>query len=211
MNINYRDSLKIFNLEDLTGVTESHLKRKYFTLAKTYHPDKGGNARDFIKLREAYAYLKIALNDPNFRTSSDNKSNDAEENLKNYKTAYEKALNSLREYEQMINSQIEIINQTSNSINSLIDNYNHTNLVIKNWLDNSLSDLDEINRTRWWEIVISRRRPTKEEYIAEYNQIVGAYNKKTKELDEQFRTNLITKYQESFNAFVNMFKESDKN
>ena len=58
---------KLFNQEDtenalkLLGIkenpTKSEIKRAYRLLVKKAHPDKGGDAKKFIKLRKAYEHL----------------------------------------------------------------------------------------------------------------------------------------------------------
>ncbi len=42
------------DLEFSTYPTEQELKTRYRELAKKYHPDKGGNAKDFEKISKAY-------------------------------------------------------------------------------------------------------------------------------------------------------------
>lgn len=48
-------ALKTLSLKD--PITEEQLKASYRRLAKTTHPDKGGNNSEFLKVKEAYNYL----------------------------------------------------------------------------------------------------------------------------------------------------------
>ncbi|NJK71253.1 MAG: J domain-containing protein [Thermales bacterium] len=155
MTITYIESLKVFNLSSLDNMDEKQIRTIYHLLAKKYHPDKGGNAEDFIKLREAYAILKEALINPTKRrTDVESSSNTGQTSYNSstsfedspYKEAYEKLLKQIRDYEKIINSEVLIINRTSQNVNTQIDTYNKAHIVLKDWLDKSLAELEEKNR-----------------------------------------------------------------
>ena len=49
--------------------TAEELKKEYRKLAKKFHPDQGGNANDFIQLKEEYEERSKRLNDGEFDAS----------------------------------------------------------------------------------------------------------------------------------------------
>ena len=53
------DSLQVLGLE--SSASWKDIQQTYRQLVKVYHPDKGGNSLEFIKIREAYLILKLTL------------------------------------------------------------------------------------------------------------------------------------------------------
>jgi DnaJ family protein A protein 2 len=49
------DYYKILQLD--TNCTLEDIKKAYHRLAHIHHPDKGGDVREFIKIKDAYEYL----------------------------------------------------------------------------------------------------------------------------------------------------------
>ncbi len=54
------DSLQVFGLE--SNASWKHIEQAYRQLISVYHPDKGGDSTQFIKIREAYLILKLTQN-----------------------------------------------------------------------------------------------------------------------------------------------------
>ena len=59
-----KNALRVFNLIEIKGVTESNLRVKYLKMAKDRHPDKAGTSELFVELREAYETLLEFINNP---------------------------------------------------------------------------------------------------------------------------------------------------
>lgn len=52
-----RGYFKLFQVKDISKVTESELKRKYRLLVLKFHPDKGGLPAQFRYVHDAHEYL----------------------------------------------------------------------------------------------------------------------------------------------------------
>ena len=61
--MNLDDCHKILNTSDKNNINE--IKKKYYQLAKIYHPDRGGNEKDFRRITDAYKILVKYKNNPN--------------------------------------------------------------------------------------------------------------------------------------------------
>ena len=86
-SLNFEQSLKFFGLATLEKQNEETLHQIYKKQALIYHPDKGGRAEDFIKLRQAFALLKKHLNDPNQKKSAGTSSSNGDYKYES-KTSY---------------------------------------------------------------------------------------------------------------------------
>lgn len=53
--IGIKESRKILGIDPNADQTE--IKSRYISLAKVHHPDKGGDAHEFSRIREAYEVL----------------------------------------------------------------------------------------------------------------------------------------------------------
>jgi ankyrin repeat protein len=58
----YDDALKFLNL-DINSTTLDQIKKQYKQLSKVYHPDKGGEAEQFNKLKTAYTIFESFYNE----------------------------------------------------------------------------------------------------------------------------------------------------
>ena len=52
------ECFKYMELNKLKKYTINDIKKQYFILAKKYHPNKGGNKQDFVKLKECFDKIK---------------------------------------------------------------------------------------------------------------------------------------------------------
>ncbi len=228
MKLSIQESLEVFGFETLTDLQEKRIKDVYHELAKKYHPDKGGNAGDFIRLREAYAVLKAAIINPAYQNGgwekvreaqangssgpeSFNRTQDSDslqEQLNKYKQAYEQMLKQIKDYEQIINNQILVINRTTSSVNGKIDFFNQQLDNLKIALDKSLESLERKYKYKWWELVVPAKKLDKNQYITYYNQLIGEYNSEYRKINDKFQNDLLNTYQMSFNLFIDMLKQT---
>ena len=52
---------KIFKIKNVKEISMHELKRRYRILVKKYHPDKGGTAKQFNLIQDAYNYILARL------------------------------------------------------------------------------------------------------------------------------------------------------
>lgn len=52
-----RGYFRLFQVKDISKVTEDDLKSRYRTLSLKFHPDKGGRPEQFRYVQSAYEYL----------------------------------------------------------------------------------------------------------------------------------------------------------
>mmetsp|Transcript_7500 Transcript_7500/g.14740 ORF Transcript_7500/g.14740 Transcript_7500/m.14740 type:complete len:102 (-) Transcript_7500:1009-1314(-) len=74
-------------LEINTSATADEIRQSFHRLARSKHPDKGGNTEDFQQLREAY----LTLSDPNTRLLYDRTGQSARFKCKIKNVAYKGA------------------------------------------------------------------------------------------------------------------------
>jgi hypothetical protein len=63
--------IEILEIQDVDCLTSSSLSRIYKTMSLRSHPDKGGHAETFNKIREAYEYLSGIVSERELLSSSD--------------------------------------------------------------------------------------------------------------------------------------------
>lgn len=63
------DPYKVLNVE--RDVTEKELNRAFYYICSMYHPDKGGNQKEFLKFQKAYKKIKKELKNPTVNVPSD--------------------------------------------------------------------------------------------------------------------------------------------
>jgi hypothetical protein len=64
--MNLIDACKLLNIR-IFELTEENINKKYRKACLKHHPDKGGDAKLFIKIKDAYEYLKGVEQDTMFR------------------------------------------------------------------------------------------------------------------------------------------------
>jgi len=62
--MNRLQACKLLNIYEVT-ITQEQLKKKYYKACLKHHPDKKGNSNDFLKITEAYEFLKIEIDNKN--------------------------------------------------------------------------------------------------------------------------------------------------
>lgn len=55
------EAIKTLELDNVQNLNRKKLKKKFNQLAKKYHPDKGGDETEFIKVKTAYDDLKLLI------------------------------------------------------------------------------------------------------------------------------------------------------
>lgn len=216
------EAAQIFTLSTLTGLTSQELKRRYHTLAQKYHPDKGGTAEEFIKLRQAYTALKEALRwqtplEDEPESSQSNTSKASQTPPSNFEQLWRdfqalqkdyKELEGLHQkWDQTFNLQIKIINQTVNRINEYAKHYNHHYTTTEQILKQQLTTLETHYRRKWWEQLIRIPKLSEEQYILRHNQLIEQYNREIRTLNKRYNEQITGAYQQAFETFIELIKE----
>ncbi|GAB4149219.1 MAG: hypothetical protein OHK0017_12910 [Patescibacteria group bacterium] len=227
------ESLQIFEITSLQDQDENSLKRIYYRLAQKYHPDRGGTFEQFIKLREAYSYLKDAVNNPNFKEESAtdfgkgfNDSNydfhsqdfkqdqgnqeynytDLLSQLNAYKQAYEQAREHVIKYENVFNSQIRVINQTSQDLNTLFQTYDQKKAILEQVFQQEMSKVKAQYERKWWEYILPVNKITIDQFIARSNNLVEQYNQTMENYDDELMNEIIKVYQQNYQDIMSLLE-----
>lgn len=236
MSLSLESSLEFFNLKTLKDQSEESLHKIYKHLALKYHPDKGGKAEDFIKLRQAFVVLKQSLNNPAGTTKGSNYSAKA-----NYHYDYQSTAKTENDH---LRNKIETQNQKINELTSRLNNYERAyekilsgnskyedvfNLQIQviSFTQEQINNLvDEYNLKRekiqyYYDTKIGdlkkRENPgfwrtmigTKmeySEYIEFHNQLIEEHNSKVAEIDNNFSDAILKIYKQSFERLMNLLE-----
>jgi curved DNA-binding protein CbpA len=222
----YQESLLLFNLATLRGQTEEGLRKIYYRLAKRYHPDKGGDQNDFIRLREAFSLLKRALSNPpgvdeSTFSSSYNDAHQHHTNQQNngygdykseppkntyYEAAFERLSKIVSGYEDIFNTQIRLAQTIRAKINEVIEDNQKARQNLDNWLDSELEKLNQIYYLPWWQRILPSKTITAQEYVYRHNELIRHYNNLSREVEEEFTTTLLNEYQDGINNFLELLE-----
>ena len=222
-----RPAADIFGLSTLRGVSSTDLKHLYHELAGKYHPDKGGTAEEFIRLREAYTALKdavrrgVRLED---RSETPPPADDAEpkpraksEATPNFDELWARYTRLQADYQELyrmhvkwdeaFNIQIKIINQTVNRINEYTKYYEHNYTSAERILNQQLRDLEEHYRRKWWEQLVPVPKLTEAQYVTRHNHLIEQYNAQIRTLNKRYNEQITGAYQQAFETFVELIKD----
>jgi curved DNA-binding protein CbpA len=206
--MNLKESLVWFGLASIDGVTVAQLKPIYHKLAQKYHPDKGGSADDFIKLREAYSYLQEYIANPRSQSQSQQseyryeQAEDISDQLNRYKEAYENSQHKIRGYEDMITRQINLINTFQNTMKFNVDFAKQEDIRLRGILDEELAKLKKQYNSGWWKSAIGIKNMSDEQYTAQYNAYIDQFNKIKQDNDDKYIEDLLAIYRELLNQIV---------
>ena len=217
-----RVAARIFGLETLQGLSAEDLKRAYHQLAGKYHPDKGGTAEEFIRLREAYTTLKSALRrgvdlgDEQVQTPPPEKeaTSQTPPNFQDLWARYTELQADYQElyslhvkWDEAFNIQIKIINQTVNRINEYTKYYQRNYTSAERILEQQLQELEEHYQRKWWEQVIRVPKMTEAQYITRHNHLIEQYNAQVRTLNKRYNEQITGAYQQAFETFIELIKD----
>lgn len=223
------EGLAVFEIASLSGQDEVSLKKKYYHLAQKYHPDRGGSSEQFIKLREAYSYLKNAVQDPGFNkwededdqpekaqnsgsSSSTYRSNESysyEEALnqaRTYQDAYEKTRLVVEKYENIFNAQIRVINSTNVKLKTVFEMYETRRKQLELVLQEHQSHLNKQYDRSWWEYILPVSKITQTQYVQRNNDLIREFNQASQAVDDQLVSELIKLYQGNLKEVMDLLE-----
>jgi curved DNA-binding protein CbpA len=190
-------SLTKLGFSSLEGLDQTILKKAYHRLAQKHHPDKGGEEKEFILLRECYVYLREYLDHPSRFTDQEKpleRDFDGEiQALKEYITKLQKRI---AEYEMMIDMQISSINDARPRLDQVAEHYERSFESLNDWYHEKQSKLKKNYESGFMDILLARKKLSDHEYISLNNQLVENYNKQAIEIERGYSKKVIEVYRE---------------
>ncbi len=217
----YSEALRIFDIDSTHAYTMDEFKRLYRKTAKMLHPDNtNGDAKKFVKLKEAFDYL-MDFGEFSVGTSfTENKelaTTDLgslsvltrEELMRRYKHdrgVLEKQLNI---YQQSLHEQELALNEVKTVVQHLMNDFEDEKQKLQYSLDRRISDLEnKFKPTILQKIFFFLPRMSKKEFWDEYNDSVNQYTKKYEALNLSFFKILVATYGEGLNTITLTLEDS---
>jgi curved DNA-binding protein CbpA len=193
------EAVTILGLSSYQQLSETALKKAYRQKAVETHPDKGGNAEDFIKVRKAYTTLRnyILGGEKNSGQSSQSKQQYKQTGQPNqnqqqahttaqWKAAYDtlwiqfqqlQAQNKrlweiTHSHETQISTLIDIFNKGRNKINAFTATFRSKIDQLDQLYEAQEAKLKERHNRKWWQYVVPVSKLTEQEYIQLHNELV---------------------------------------
>jgi curved DNA-binding protein CbpA len=176
--MNLQIALKWFDLNNVDKLDLSILKKKYLRLTLKYHPDKGGETADFVKLQDAYHFLQDYIKYANTHKSNAKQKNstDYSTDIQFYKQQIEELQKSNLRYQNLVDSQILTINNFYKNLDKInADSYEY-NTNLSNLLDDELAKLNKKYKASWWKGVIGMKSMSKNDLVYYQNQLINEHN-----------------------------------
>jgi DnaJ-class molecular chaperone len=201
-------SLNTLGFSSLDGVDQTILKRKYHRLAQKKHPDKGGDEKEFILLRECYIFLRDFLDNPAYDDKHEASfERDFENEIQDLKDYISNLRKRIAEYETMIDTQISYINQAQPQpqLEQVTKHYEFSfnNLYI--WYQQKQASLKKNYESGFVDILLARKKLSDQEYISLSNQLVENYNKQAIEIEREYSKKVIQVYRELTNKITEAY------
>jgi septal ring factor EnvC (AmiA/AmiB activator) len=196
-------SLAKLGFSTLVGLDQLILKKAYHRLAQKHHPDKGGEEKEFILLRECYIFLRDYLDNPNrFDEQETPLERDFEKEIQILKEYITKLQKRIAEYETMIDSQISSINEARPQLDQIANHYEHSFDNLNQWYQDKQALLKKNYENGFVDILLARKKLSDQEYISLNNQLVENYNKQAIEIEREYSKKVINIYKTSINKIM---------
>jgi hypothetical protein len=176
--MNLQIALKWFDLNNVDKLDLSILKKKYLKLTLKYHPDKGGETADFVKLQDAYHFLQDYIKYANTHRSNTKQKNstDYSTDIQFYKQQIEELQKSNLRYQNLVDSHVLTINNFYKNLDRInADSYEY-NTNLSNLLDDELAKLNKKYKASWWKGVIGMKSMSKNDLVYYQNQLINEHN-----------------------------------
>jgi curved DNA-binding protein CbpA len=196
-------SLAKLGFSTLVGLDHHTLKKAYHRLAQKHHPDKGGEEKEFILLRECYIFLRDCLDNPSrFEEQEKPLERDYEKEIQGLNEYISKLKNRISEYETMIDSQISTINKARPKLDQVANHYERSFDNLNQWYQEKQTLLKKNYESGFVDILLARKKLSDQEYISLNNQLVENYNKQAIEIEREYSKKVIEVYQNLTNDIV---------
>jgi len=211
-----REALTILQL-NAEGLTFEILKEAYRTHARRSHPDLGGRSEEFIRVRQAYILLRNALlqgkNMHDYKSfgytyedsGQANASGDGHHDSNVWQQKWREAMNLVQQYRLRQDGLWETITQYESQINSIVRVFNAGQQRIADEQQKMKSQMEVLDKVfeeqsnllkkrhvvDFWDIILWRKKLSRNEYVALHNELVREYNdleqKKINKYNERIR------------------------
>jgi hypothetical protein len=190
------------------GLNPEKLKKRYQDLVKIYHPDKGGEEKVFIAVRESYIFVRDFLENPtiDFNEDTSNESNITEE-ITQLHIYIESLKTHIQDYEAMINSQISAISRLKPELEDAHEMYVKSLETLKVWYSSEKQKLQKQYEKSWMDLLVGRQKMTKAEYIAYHNSLTETYNAEILKSEQKYSDKIIEIYQHLIGEVVGTYSK----
>jgi curved DNA-binding protein CbpA len=195
-----KKALQIFNLEDLSGVTQTDLKSLYKKLAKAKHPDStGGEDKEFVELQDAFNTLsKYVHTDKG--TGKDLHNLSKEEILDKYFEDTKVLQKQVTDFRGTFQQQNQVMQEIKTKIEELINDFEAKKAELRAQLEKEVSKLEKkYSDGIFKRLLFFIPKMTEEEFWNTYREQASKYSKKHLELDVEFLKEMLTTYGEGLN------------
>lgn len=197
----------IFKLGEVEEFSLAQLKSQYKQLAMEKHPDKGGDAAEFIELREAYlVLLEFAKQEDSAGAATEEKSTDLktlskEEILKKYFDDTEDLQTQLQSFQKGVLVQVKILTEVKEKAESLVQAFDQKKQFLRKELELEIAHLEKKINPSFWQKFFFFFLPgiTEEQFWKYYDEQVKVYTRKDLELDNEFFQEMINLYGKALN------------
>lgn len=194
-------ALKIFEITDLGGIDVDNLKFLYKNQAKKKHPDRnGGNAKEFVKLKEAYLILqKEALkNNSSGRKTRILANLSKEELLETYYNDTAKLQFQINFLQEQVE---ETLQETKFQVEEVIKDFEYKKEFTQNEVRKSIEKIrEEFNKSLIKKFSSFFLPNVNDKFLEKCDKLIKENSIKQAKLDMEFYKTLVNLYGESLNA-----------
>jgi curved DNA-binding protein CbpA len=207
-------ALAIFNLKQIDDLDLPSLKSKYRMLAKEKHPDSGqGSNQDFVRLREAFLYLKdrVKLKNTPSNSVTDLKALSKEEILAKYYKDTQALELRLESFNETLLEQTEIVDNIRKKVQIIVDEFERKKEILKKQLEKEIFELERKYSINFFKkMLFFLPRMNEKEFWRMYEKQVEKYAKKHTEMDMQFLREMLNAYGNGLNDISEIIEKIEE-
>jgi hypothetical protein len=190
------------------GINPEKLKKRYQDLVKIYHPDKGGEEKVFIAVRESYIFVRDYLENPSIQSLNDEiNTEDQSAEIANLTSYIESLKTHIQDYEAMINYQISAISRLKPELEDAHEMYVKSLETLKVWYSSEKQKLQKQYEKSWMDLLVGRQKMTEAEYIAYHNSLTETYNAEILKFEQDYSDKIIEIYQHLIGEIVGTYSK----
>lgn len=200
-------ALKVFDVTDIESLDLKSLKTLYRNLAKEHHPDQGGQAENFVELKDAYTLLQEELKGNNSQ-GKNLKILSKEEILDKYYKDTTELQVRLDSFQLSFEAQNETLTQVKHRIQNLSKDFERRKQDLQKELESRISKLEKgYTQNLIQKILFFLPKMSEDEFWHKYRSLVDQFSKKHSELDTEFFKQMLEIYGDGLNAISKVVKK----